>query len=352
MSLKVVIRAPNHLGDCVMALPMINEAREAHPGAHITVLAPESLAELYEQNAEVDATLRIPTKYVHGMMAVIKIKELLAPHGFDLGYILPPSFGAAAGFKLAGIKERIGYVADGRRLLLTRPLALPTPLGCQHRSLTYFELLRRSVGRDLEYAPPKLFLQDHDFENAATQLAAFGLPAGERYITIAYRSVAVSRRWGIAKYAELAHLLAAKYSVSIVLIGSADDAREGDELAATVSDCRIVNLAGRCTVRESASVIARSQLFVGDDSGPAHLAAATGVPVVVLFGAGDPAETAPVGELARVVRRDDLDCIACVRNTCPLKGEANLCCMTGLSVAAVFLEITKLEKQAFGVSGR
>ncbi len=348
MSLKVIIRAPNHLGDCVMALPMINEAREAHPGANITVLAPETLAELYEQNAEVDVTLRIPTKYVHGMMAVVKIKELLAPHAFDLGYILPPSFGAAAGFKLAGIKERIGYVADGRRLLLTRPLALPTPLNCQHRSMTYFDLLRRSVGRNLEYAPPKLFLQDNDLDNAALRLAAFGLTAGRPYVTMAFRAVAASRRWGVAKYAELANLLAARYGVSVVLIGAADDAREGDELAAAVPDHEIVNLAGRCTVRESAAVIARSALFVGDDSGPAHLAAATGVPVVVLFGAGDPAETAPAGERVRVVRRADLDCIACVRNTCPLKGEANLRCMTGLSVAMVFGEIGKLEKQAFG----
>ena len=60
-------------------------------------------------------------------LAVMKIKDIISPLKFDVGYILPPSFGAASSFKLAGVKERIGYIADGRRLLLTRPLPLPAP---------------------------------------------------------------------------------------------------------------------------------------------------------------------------------------------------------------------------------
>ncbi|HOZ08362.1 MAG TPA: hypothetical protein PKW75_08755, partial [candidate division Zixibacteria bacterium] len=124
MAEKIVIRTPNHLGDCIMALPMISQTREAYPGAGVTLVAPRHLAALYRPNPDIDGILELPPEHVHGLMAVMKVKDLVSPHAFDLGYILPPSFGAAAGFKLGGVKERIGYIADGRRLLLTRPLAL------------------------------------------------------------------------------------------------------------------------------------------------------------------------------------------------------------------------------------
>ena len=96
MPTKILIRTPNHLGDCVMALPMINEAREAHPGSQVTILAPENLSDLFAGNPAIDEMLKIPSRYVHGLIAVMKIKEMIAPHRFDLGYVLPPSFGAAS----------------------------------------------------------------------------------------------------------------------------------------------------------------------------------------------------------------------------------------------------------------
>ena len=111
MSQKLLIRAPNHLGDCIMALPMINEAREASPGAEITVMMPEHLSELFHSNPGIDFLISIPAKHVHGLISVFKVKELIEPHGFDVGYILPPSFGSASSFKLAGVPERIGYCA-------------------------------------------------------------------------------------------------------------------------------------------------------------------------------------------------------------------------------------------------
>ncbi|MCP4684071.1 MAG: glycosyltransferase family 9 protein, partial [bacterium] len=162
MSLKVLIRTPNHLGDCIMALPMINETREAYPGATVTVLTPENMVELFRNNPGIDEILTIPKEYVHGLLSVFKIKDLLTPHDFNVGYVLPPSFGSASALKLAGIEERIGYIVDGRRLLLTKPLPLPTPLNSQHRSTVYFDLLRRGSGAALEDVKPKLFLGEED----------------------------------------------------------------------------------------------------------------------------------------------------------------------------------------------
>lgn len=318
-----------------MALPMISEAREAYPGAHVIALTPQPMAELLRGNPAVDDVLTLPPTHVHGLKSVMYVKELLAPFRFEIGIIMPPSFGAAAGFKLGGVKERIGYIADGRRLLLSKPLPLPTPLNCQHRSVTYFELLRRATGKALEYVKPKLFLSQEDTDAAATMLRGFGIAEGQAYAAIAFRAVAASRRWGIERYAALAKRLHEEAGLAIVLIGGSDDARDGDKIIEQLAGLSVFNLAGKTSLRETAALLSSARLFVGNDSGPAHLAAAVGAPLVVLSGADDPKETSPVSERRELLRLAHLRCISCVKNSCPLSGAEKMRCMNDLAVDQV-----------------
>lgn len=342
MALKILVRTPNHLGDCIMALPTINQAGEAYPGARITLLVPRHLAPLFRPHPAIDDIIELPPEHVHGLMAVYKVKELIGKQGFEIGYILPPSFGAAAGFKLGGVKERIGYIADGRRLLLTRPLALPAPINSKHRSEIYFDLLRRGSGQELTFGKPKLFLCDDDVRSGVELLAGFGLKQEEPYVAVAFRAVAESRRWGTENYTELIKSLISRQGCKIVLIGTADDRPEGDTIAAATSTKEVVNLAGKTSIREAAAILSRARLFIGNDSGPAHLAAAVGAPIVVLSGADDPKATSPVAARKKLLRLDQLDCIACEKNKCPLKGEGHMKCMTGLPVELVAAAATDM----------
>lgn len=347
MSLKILIRTPNHLGDCVMALPMISETREAYPGAGVTLLVPDHLVDLFQANPAIDEIIEIPARHLHGMIAIMKIKDLIADRHFDVGYILPPSFGAAAGFKLGGVKTRIGYIADGRRLLLTKPLTLPTPLNETHRSELYFNLLRRGAGVDLAYVHPKLFLNDEDSARAAALLEGFGIAEGEEYVAVAFRAVAESRRWGKENYTELVKRVVTRWGYRVVLIGTADDRKTGDYISEAAGEREVKNLAGKTSLREAAAVLSRAKFFVGNDSGPAHLAAAVGVPIVVLSGADDPHATSPMATVKRLIYLEDLDCISCVKNKCPLKGDQSMRCMTGITVEAVIEQIEQIiEKTA------
>jgi heptosyltransferase-2 len=342
MARKILIRTPNHLGDCIMALPMISEAREAHPGGVVTVLVPENLADLFRGNPAIDELLVIPARYVHGLAGVLKIRDIVASGDYDVGYVLPPSFGAASAFKLAGVKLRIGYIADGRRLLLNKPLPLPTPLNSAHRSETYFNLLRRGAGVDLTYTPPKLFLNDQDIVQAIELLGRFGVAEEEPYAVFAHRAVAESRRWGVANYTELAKRTVSERGLKVVLIGGPEDEVEGERIGASGGASQVVNLAGKTSLREVAAVLSRARFFVGNDSGPAHLAAAVGAPVVVLSGADDPKETSPVTPRKALVYLSDLECISCVKNTCPLKGELHMQCMRLITVNQVEAAMARL----------
>ncbi len=318
-----------------MALPMINEAREAHPGSTLTVLVPDHLADLFEFNPAIDELIRLRAEHIHGLIAVFKIKELIKPYGFDVGYILPPSFGAASGFKLAGVKERIGYIADGRRLLLTKPLPLPMPLNSTHRSETYFNLLRRGAGVELEYVAPKLFLNENDIGRAAEILGRLGINENTPYAAIAFQAVAESRRWGTENYISLIKEIVTDRGLKVVLIGGAGDKAVGDEIMAATGPGEVINLAGKTALREAAAILSRARFFVGNDSGPAHLAASVGIPIVVLSGADDPAETSPVSNRKKLVYLSDLDCISCVKNVCPLKDDRRMQCMRRITVDMV-----------------
>ncbi len=345
MALNVIIRTPNHLGDCIMALPMISDAREAYAGAAITVLAPEALSGLFENNTSFDDLWTIPAQYVHGLIGMMKIKEIIAKRHFDVGYILPPSFGAAAAFQLAGVKERVGYVADGRRLLLTRPLALPIPLSSEHRSLLYFNLLRRGANVAIEYTPPRLHLNDADLTRIREVMDNFRIDQSRRFAVVAFRAVAESRRWGTDNYTALATLLTRQLGLQVVLIGSSDDQRTGDEIVKSIADDSVINLAGKTSIRELAALCSRAAVFVGNDSGPAHVAAAVGIPIVVLSGADNPQETSPMSDRKTVLYQSDLSCISCVKNVCPLKGADKMQCMMGISIESVYSAVASLTER-------
>ena len=102
-------------------------------------------------------------------------------------------------------------------------------------------------------------------------------------------------------------------------------------MLAIIGKNRVANLAGKTGLRELAAVMSRAELFIGNDSGPAHLAAAVGIPSVILSGADDPAETSPVSNRKRLVYLDHLDCISCVKNKCPNKGDDFMRCMNEIS---------------------
>lgn len=345
MSLSIIIRTPNHLGDCVMSLPMVSETREAYPGSRVTVLTPEPLSDLYEGNPGVDHIVKIPKEHVHGLLAVMKIKDIIGQQSYDLGYILPPSFGAAAGFKLAGVKKRIGYIADGRRLLLTRPLPLPAPLNSAHRSETYFNLLRRGSGVDLEFVRPKLFINEEDLGHGTEMLARFDIGEAESFAVVAFEAVAASRRWGKENYTLAIKQIIANFGLRVILVGTQDNASLGNEIAAAAGANQVTNLAGKTTLRELASLLSRARFFLGNDSGPAHLAAAVGAPLLVLSGADDPQETSPISPTKRLIYHKHLGCISCVKNICPLKDERRMQCMMEITVDEVMSELAALLEQ-------
>ena len=247
--------------------------------------------------------------------------------------MLTPSFSSALVFYLSGIKSRFGYKGDGRNFLLNHAVD-PAEVTSEHRSRKYVYLMKSFTGQNVEYNPPQIYISDESWEAAEKEFKKYGIDSSVAFIAVAPQAVAESRRWGSDNYAALAERLVNELDVKIVLLGAPNEYRAGEKVAGTKE--KLINLCGKTDIETAAAILSRSRLFVGNDSGLAHLAAAAGIPLVVLSGADRPSETSPISEKKVVIIRDNLDCISCVKNICPKKDDAFMRCMKDISVDEVF----------------
>lgn len=286
MTSRLVV-APNWIGDSVMSLPVLRAMRRA--GGRLAVLAPRGPAAIYR--AEASAELVLPRS---GLFADV---SALRRERFDEAWLLPNSFRSSVAPFLAPVPERIGYATDGRRWLLTHALAEPPRAAHQLRD---YDPLLLSRGIEPDRGPPRLLVPPAASRRAAAALEAAGVTAPPVLLSPASASLP-AKRWPAESWAGLALRLASAGIAGALVVGPGEL-----EIAADVtrrSDADLPVLGADLDPVELAALLARARAVIANDSGPMHLAAAVGAPVVGLFGPTDPARTGPVGEKTRIVKR-------------------------------------------------
>jgi heptosyltransferase-2 len=318
---RLLIRAPNWLGDAVMALPAMAAVRARHRQAHLTVAAIPAVAPLFLEETAVapDKVLTVDAK-----SEVRALRE----GRFDAALILPNSFRSAWNHRRAGIAERWGYAGSLRSPLLTR--AVPRPRARLHQSAYYRELVKAlecEVGDTL----PRIRIGAETQARVARLLEPYPIPPDAPLVGVAPGAAyGHAKRWPPARVAELAGRLGERGAIC-VLVGAAGDRDAGREIESSVpAPARIVNLIGRTDLRQLAGLLAACHAFVSNDSGAMHLAAAAGVPVAAIFGPTDERVTAPLGDHDVLVHQ--VFCRPCMLRDCPIDHR----CMKGITVDAVY----------------
>lgn len=306
---RLVIRAPNWLGDAVMALPALAAVRAALPDTHITIAAIASVAPMFleETPAAPDEVLRLPDR---GHEA-----KALAGGSFDAGLLLPNSFGSAWIMRRSGIPEMWGFATNGRGLILTRR-AKP-PRAKIHQSAYYLALVT-ALGYPVKETVPRIQLRAETVQRASEMLSKFGVGASAVLVGFAPGAAyGHAKRWPPSRVAAVMTRLAAERGVISILVGAAADRDAGREIeSALPPGVRVVNLIGRTDLRQVAGILGRCAAFVSNDSGAMHLAAAVGVPVTAIFGPTDERVTAPLGNHDVIVR--EVFCRPCMLRDCPI----------------------------------
>jgi heptosyltransferase-2 len=324
---KVVIRFPNWLGDCIMASPLIGALHDSFPDWKISLAIRPQFVSLFANDPRLEEVIALDDKGGRfRLFRYFPIAEQVSKRGFELALILPESFSSAFIFYLAGLPLTLGYRGDLRSFMLSK--TIPHPENVIHRTKKYLNFVNVLGGKlDKQYHPRIYSSEDH--KNQAERLTR-GI---EHYVVINPFSRAPSRRWGKQKYAELASRIKAELDLNIVFSGAPDEAGVIDEVG-RMAGVDYLNIAGKSDLMTSYEIMKKARVYVGNDSGGAHLAASSGTYTLSISGADDPDETRPLAKHGKVVR-GDLPCMPCVKNICPRKDVPNEC-MQVVDVEQVF----------------
>lgn len=330
---RILLRSTNWIGDAVMTTPAMGALRRSFPAAEIVVVANPLVAELFRNHPDCDRVLVFDKKGEHrGLMGLLRFCGAMRRERFDLAILLQNAVEAAIMAFLAGIPRRVGYGTDGRALLLTHSVPVGAAERRLHHTRYYLQMLEALGIRGGDGA---LRLACTDAELAwARDLLGGGLPV----VINPGAAYGSAKRWYPERFAEVGNRLAAEFGARIVLTGGPGETEIGRDIAAAM-DVEPLNLIGKTSVREMMAVLSLSRLVVTNDSGPMHVAAAFGVPIVAVFGPTDHTTTSPLAENCRIIRKE-IDCAPCLLRQCPTDHR----CMAAIGVEDVLAGVRDLWK--------
>lgn len=297
-SKKLLIIMPTWLGDCVMATPTLRALRDLYPDAHITALVRHNIRPILDGLDSVDRLLSVRpsdkppgNKKTRRRRTVVGLGRRLSKGGFDTAVLLPNSFKSAALAAVAGIPRRVGYDRDGRGVLLTDRL-IPR----RHRgrfmpvsTLDYYLGLARYLGADDPGHAMELATRPDADEAAEARLRAAGFDTGHgELLLINPGAQKPMKRWPAERFGALIDAAADRYGLSPALTGSPAERDVLDAVTAAASTPVLDLPRMGMDLHLLKSVVTRSRMMVTNDTGPRHIAAAFGTPVVTLFGPTTP----------------------------------------------------------------
>ena len=307
------------LGDGVLAVPAIRALKEHYPEATLTLICTPRSVEAFRGHDFIDRIVNLQVTGFGGMKEIVLsgprvVREALsAVRGcrpdlavdLDLYYKLTPVLGF-----LSGAPIRTGFDTKGkhRGCLFTHKVPRDPD---RHEVLCFLDILE-AVGIETDDEALCLWEDPEASAAAAEMLDGEGIAEGQRYgvLTPGSSNNWPVKRWAAEKFAAVGRHLVQEHEMRIVVLGAGFETELGQDVAENIGS-GAVNLAGKTSVRETIEILRGAQIAVTNDSGPMHLAAAVGTPVVAIFGPTNPNKWRPWAEASRVVTSDE-----CPRRPC------------------------------------
>lgn len=307
---RLVVFAPNWLGDAVMAIPAVEDIRRGAPDAVLAIAARSAIAPVFTMIPGIDEI----------------VTGDLRARTFDTAVLLPNSFHSALRARRADIPERWGYRTDWRGWLLTRAIAAPTGA----HQVDYYQTLARELGFPGSAREPRITLSPDARDRGNRALEDAGWDGHTPLVALAPGSAyGGAKRWPPEYFAELANALIDD-GVQAVMVGSQADRAVGRAIERGLRARGTALSAFGTDLPTLAAMLARCRAMVSNDSGAMHLGAALGIRVAAVFGPTDERLTRPAGQ-GHAVLTHPVWCRPCMLRECPLDHE----CMRGVGVERV-----------------
>lgn len=363
---RIVIRPPNWLGDAVLALPAMVALRAHFATASITVVAVSAVAALFREDTGVrpDEVVVLPQSQREAVRVLT--------HGrFDLGILFPNSFGSAWQLRKAGVPQRWGYATSMRGWTLTRHSA-PAKASARLRSvpqhqIDYYRNLVRGFGIPVSDDAPRITASATGRTRALALLNPLSPQSpivnsqfpilnpqspilspqssilnSQRLITLAPGAAyGQAKQWPPQRVADVVARLVRDRDATCVLVGAGHDRDAGRTIETWLRTHapevlpRVHNVIGRTDLEVLVALTTMSRVCVTNDSGVMHVAAATGRPVVAMFGSTDERVTRPIGR--GDILTAEAFCRPCHLRDCPIDHR----CMKRITVGQVFAAVSR-----------
>jgi lipopolysaccharide heptosyltransferase II len=319
------------IGDVVFTTPLIGALRRAYPDARLTYLVESAAAPIVRHNPHLDEVIVAPRRRgLHRIVDDLTLARRLRRERFDLAIDLHGGPRSAWLTWASGARERIGYEISGRHWIYTRRVARSRELRPRHSVLNQWDLLEAIPGwpggtPDRERDRIDIPLDPQADAQMAARLRQAGVDEHDELVVMHVSAGNPFRRWPEAFFVDTAAALAAAGPKRRLVLSSGPSDREAAARIATATRARLGASSGRIIdlgefdLQELRALIGRSRLFVGGDTGPLHIAAATDTPVVGLYGPTLAARSAPwrpssVPTIS--LEREDLSCRPCDQRAC------------------------------------
>ncbi|HIJ91453.1 MAG: lipopolysaccharide heptosyltransferase I [Desulfobulbaceae bacterium] len=338
--MNILIVKTSAIGDVIHTLPALNALRRKYPDARIDWLVEEAAADLVIGHAALDTVLVSRRKawirdLKHGRVVAAWrgfadfVKRLRGTE-YDLLIDFQGLLKSGIFVGLARATRKVGFGkgmehAEGSYLFLNEPVP---PVNMDQHAAIRELLLLKAIGVDSEDVVFDLPVGEEQRERVGRLLAEAGIDPAKPLVAINPMTTWETKHWRNERFARVADLLLAK-GVAVVFSGGPQDVLGIEGILAAMTG-KAASLAGKTTLKELAALYERVGVLVTTDTGPMHLAAAAGTPVVALFGPTAPWRTGPFGSLHRILRAD-IACSPCLKRHCERTHE----CMEQITVDQV-----------------
>ncbi len=348
---RTLIIKPSSMGDIVQALPVLTAIKEAAPEARVWWLAGDAFASLVEGHPRLAGVLRFDrTRYAHvgrqwePTVEFARFLQNLRRRRFTTVLDLQGLFRSGLMALATGAPHRVGF-RDARELaplFYTSEVRLPR-YGATHAVDRYLAVARH-VGLAMPEATDHLPVSPAARQAARARLEAAGLAPGADFVAVGVHARWPTKQWPPERFAAALDEAWRDLGATAVLVGSGDAAEVAAAVKAAARRAPL-DLTGQTGVKELVAILAEARAMLTNDSGPMHIAAAVGTPVVAVFGPTDPRLTGPYGAAHQVVG-GRAACSPCHRRQCVLGGSEAIRCMKNIGAAEVAERVAALWHQA------
>jgi heptosyltransferase-2 len=310
---RILVIRTDRVGDALLTTPTLKALRKSFPERFIGLLTTPYTADLFSENGDINELI------IYDRSASWSEKrqfvKALRRRKFDLAIILYPVFESAMIAYLSGATFRIGHALEGHSFLLTSKVNRKSRF--KHEIEASLDVVR-AIGVDTDEKQTTLPLSREAEIHAKDFFASYDISPSDLVVTIHPGAHEEHTRWMADRFAQVADELIERYAARVILLGAQADRHIIDDIRRIMVNKPIVADAN-CTLQKLGAIIKKSDVFLGNNSGPMHIAAAVRCPVVSLFGAIHPLENedkwAPLGDEHVIVRRE-MDCVDCHPGHC------------------------------------